>query len=330
MGYACLIRYVTAVVLLPLALYVIFTGRSRFWEERPLRCFALGFGIFALLILSFNLAYYGGPLTTGYHAPHTLITLPFFDLAYFFGQSPIDPGGYPATLAALWGNFRYLLILVPLSFFVMSRGKAAFLFALGVLFPILFSFYLYAPQGFGSRFLLPSFPALYLLIGQLASRGAALVTRRRSLGTLVLLVLAVLCSLRALPNTLQTINQRNQRESSRVALIQGFTSQTQEDSVFLTWRYHDQVILYGHRSAMHFDMIPSLEATSEERTDEEFERGLAQVVGTLLDAGVPVYWVRDESGHGAGRFEPEPVLRANFRVVPWRERQPTIYRIHLK
>lgn len=330
LGFACLIRYIMVVALLPLALYALLTCGRRLWAKKPIHCFMLGFGAFALLIVAFNHLYYGGLLTTGYHAPHTLIIYPFFDPSYFFGQSPIDPGGYAATLGALWLNFRYLLILVPFSLLVMSRRQGAFLLSLALFFPLLFSFYLYAPAGFGSRFLLPSFPALYLMVSQLASRVAELITRRRSLAGFLLLALAVFCSLPVVPNTLLTVNKRNQRETSRVALIQEFTSQTEENSVFLTRRYHDQVILYGHRSAMHFDMIPSLEAKAEHRGEQEFERGLVRVMNTLLEAGIPVYWIPDSPRKRPDQFELEPVLQTHFRIVPWRERGPVINRIELR
>ena len=330
LGYACLIRYVTAVVLLPLALYVIFTGRSRLWAKRPIHCFMLGFGALALLIMSFNLVYYGGPLTTGYHAPHTLVIYPFFDPSYFLGQSPIEPGGYAASLGTLWSNFRYLLMLAPLSLLVMSRRQAAFLLSLAILFPILFCFYLYAPEGFGSRFLLPSFPALYLMVAQLASRVLGLMTRRRSLAAFLLFALAVLHSLPVLPNTLQAVNNRNQREMSRVALVQEFTSQTEQNSVFLARRYHDQIILYGHRSAIHFDMIPSLEAKAKGRGEEDLERGLARVINTLLEAGIPVYWIPDPHANRPDQFDLEPVLQTHFQILPWRGRGPVIHRIQRK
>ena len=330
LGFACLIRYIMVVALLPLALYALLTCGRRLWAKRPIHCFMLGFGAFALLIMAFNHLYYGGLLTTGYHAPHTLIIYPFFDLSYFLGQSPIDPGGYAATLGALGSNFRYLLIFVPLSLLVISRRQATFLLSLAILFPILFSFYLYAPQGFGSRFLLPSFPALYLMVGQLASRVAALMTRRRSLAAFLLFALAVLHSLPVLPNTLQAVNNRNQREMSRVALIQEFTSQTEGNSVFLARRYHDQIILYGHRSAIHFDMIPSLEAKAKGRGEEDLERGLARVINTLLEAGIPVYWIPDPRPNRPDQFELEPVLQAHFQILPWRGRGPAMYRIQRK
>jgi 4-amino-4-deoxy-L-arabinose transferase-like glycosyltransferase len=330
LGFACLMRYVMAVALLPLALYAIFTNRRRLWAEGPIRRFMLGFGALALLILIFNQVYYGGALTTGYQAPHTLITFPFFDPSYFLGQSPIEPGGYAATLRSLWGNFRYLLILAPLSLLVVSRRQAAFLLSLATLFPILFSFYLYAPEDFGSRFLLPSFPALYLMVGQLASRVAGLATRRRSLASLLLFALVVLHSLSMLPDTLHTVSARNQREISRVALVQEFTSQTEQDSVFLARRYHDQIILYGHRSAMHFDMIPSWEAKVEGRAEAELELGLVQVINTLLEADVPVYWIPDTDPNRPDQLQLDPILQAHYRLLTWREQNPVIYSIQQK
>lgn len=330
LGFACLIRYVTVLTLIPLALYLVFTYGRSLWAKRSIYGFMLGFGAFALLILLFNRLYYGGFLTTGYSPPHTLNLFPPFHSSYLLGRSPVEPGGYIATCRALWDNFRYLLLLAPFALLAMPRGAGIFLTSLALVFPLLFSFYLHAPEGFATRFLLPSFPAFYLMVSQLVSRVGEVIVRRRFAIAPLLFASALLWSLPTLPSTLEGANKRNQREISRVALIKEFTSQTEKNAVFLTWRYHDQVILYGHRSAMHFDMIPPLQAKVEHRGEEEFKEGLVRATNTLLGVGVPVYWIPDPPRLRPDRFELEPVLRAHFQIIPWREQKPVIYRIEPK
>lgn len=330
LGFACLIRYVVVLTLIPLALYLILTYGRSLWAKRSVYGFTLGFGAFALLILLFNRLYYGGFLTTGYSPPHTLNISPPFHPSYFFGRSPVNPGGYVATCRALWNNFRYLLLLAPFALLVVPRRTGIFLTSLALLFPLLFSFYLHAPEGFATRLLLPSFPALYLMVSQLVSRVGEAIVRRRFAVAPLLLAAALLWSLPTLPSSLERANKRNQREISRVALIEEFTSQTEQNAVFLTWRYHDQVILYGHRSAMHFDMIPSFQAKAEQREEEEFEEGVVRVTNTLLGARIPVYWIPDPPRQRPDRCELEPALQAHFQIIPWREQKPVIYRIALK
>jgi len=168
------------------------------------------------------------------------------------------------------------------------------------------------------------------MVSQLVSRVGEAIVRRRFAVSPLLLAAALLWSFPTLPSTLERANKRNQREISRVALIEEFTSQTEKNAVFLTWRYHDQVILYGHRSAMHFDMIPPLQAKVKQRGEEEFAQGLVRVTNTLLGAGVPVYWAPDPPRLRPDRFKLEPVLRAHFQIIPWREQKPVIYRIEPK
>jgi hypothetical protein len=330
LGFACLTRYVMVLTLFPLGVYLALAYGRASLAKRAVYGFVLGFGAFAVLIMIFNRVYYGGFLTTGYSPPHYIIPYSLFHPSYFFGQSPIDPGGYAATLRALWDNFKFLLIFAPFSLLMMSRGAGGLLTSLAIVFPLLFSFYLYAPEAFGTRFLLPSFAALYLMVSQLASRvGEVIVSRRFPVSALVFAA-ALLWSLSSLPDTLEMVNRRNEREVSRVDLVQEFTAETEEKSVFLTWRYHDQVILYGHRSAMHFDMIPSLEAKAEHRGQEDLERGLVRVISTLLEAGIPVYWIPDPPRSGPDQFELEPILQTHFHIVSWQERRPVINRIQRK
>jgi 4-amino-4-deoxy-L-arabinose transferase-like glycosyltransferase len=327
LGFACLTRYVMVLTLVPLGVYLVLTYGRASLARTFTGGFALGFGAFAVLIMIFNRAYYGGFMTTGYSPPHFIIPYPLFHPSYFFGQSPLGPGGYAATLRGLTSNFKFLLALAPLSLLAMSRPAGGLITSLALVFPLLFSFYLYGPEDFGSRFLLPSFAALYLMVSQLASRAAELIGHRRAVLSAVIYTAALIWSVSGLPHTLEAVNRRNEREASRVALIQEFTSQTEQTSVFLARRYHDQIILYGHRSAIHFDMIPSLEAKIAGRAEAELERGLVRLVNTLLEAGVPVYWIPDPDPNRPDQLQPDPILKAHFRLRVWRERNPVIYSI---
>jgi len=330
LGFACLTRYVMVLTLVPLAIYLALGYGRASLPKRAAGGFALGFGAFAVAIMAFNRVYYGGFLTTGYSPPHFVIPYPLFHPSYFWGQSPIGPGGCDSTVRALVSNFKFLLLFAPFSLLVMSRPAGGLAASLALVFPLLFSFYLYPPQDFGTRFLLPSFVALYLMVSQLASRVSEVMLHRRLLVSALILSAALLWSLSGLPETLETVNRRNEREASRVALVQEFTSQTEETSVFLARRYHDQIILYGQRSAIHFDMIPSLEAKAAGRAETELERRLVQVINTLLEAGVPVYWIPDSDPNRPDQLQLDPILPAHFRLLTWRERSPLIYSIQQK
>jgi hypothetical protein len=64
----------------------------------------------------------------------------------------------------------------------------------------------------------------------------------------------------------------------------------------------------------------------------EIQRWLDQQEAVILkfDQGISVFYMRPGASPEFLAKELEPVLRAHFQVIPWREREPVIYRIELK
>jgi hypothetical protein len=172
-GWAAITNYVTAVVVVMLAIYLAATHRNfRAWMG-----YAVGvLGPF-LLICAYNVACFGTPFTTNYAAQNPLFQTAGSWLGVFVAP---DPG---VLVEALFSPFRGLLVsspvlvLAPVGLVMMIRDRrtrgVAWLCAAIVAFYFLFTMSFNAWQGgngVGPRYLVPAVPFLCLTLPPVIAR----------------------------------------------------------------------------------------------------------------------------------------------------------------
>jgi hypothetical protein len=296
--------------------------------------FALGFGMLALVILTYNRLYYGGLLTTGYSTKHGWVPWPALNVAHFLGQSPLDAeAGYRAILHTLARNFHVGLLFAIVTMASMPRAKAFLIGSLAAVFCVFYSFYFRSATETNARFLLPAFSMICLAIAFAVVRLLGLMLKQKESAILLILPAIILAwHSPSIRTSLVKLNRRNRRIENRVALVRKFTQATEPNAVFLSREYHDLIILYGERSALQYSMIPTPDPSSRTYRLSDYEPKLVEVVGRLLEKETPVYIVVEPEARSfrQGPINPYPILSAHFEMVPFQTRkEPTIYEVVL-
>jgi hypothetical protein len=241
--------------LIPLALVPLFA-----WQQRrePLIQYAVGIvpGLLAVVII--NVLLYGGPLTTGYGS--------LFEL-YAFGSLPLNVRNYGVWILQ---TQTPLILLALLPLFVRgalrenhagASPRACLASLVGLTF---LSYLFYAPfdHWFYLRFLLPAYPALFVLLAAairwVASRlpvearvpAAALVCA-------VMIPFGVNAGRREGIFRVAAYEQRHIRAASEIA------SRTPADAIVLSVQHSGSVRYYANRITLRYDSLQdgALDAT---------------------------------------------------------------------
>jgi hypothetical protein len=233
--------------LVPVALMPVFAWRRR---REPLMGYAMGLvpGVLAVIVL--NTLFFGGPLTTGYGS--------VFEL-YGFGLLPVNVRNYGLWMVQTQ-TVLILLALVPL----FARGAlreahtgVSARSCLGALVGLTFLSYLfYAPfdHWFYLRFLLPAYPALFVLLA------AALrwVTSKMpvearvpaaALACAVVIPFGINVARHAGVFAVAAFEGRYVRAANEVAL------RTPTDAVILSVQHSGSVRYYANRITLRYDSL---------------------------------------------------------------------------
>ncbi len=320
LGYAFLIRLSAALIIFPLGLYLWFTTRRQGTPRRALVAAGATFGCWVLVSLIYNQLIFGSFLSTGYD--HIWLPFPRLSLTHFWGQSPLGEGGYRVVWSSLVENFSVAGLALALAALIfVPRPKAVLLAGTVVTFASFYSFYYVPPIGLDARFLLPGFPMICLSIAFLLVRLLRLLLRSQEIVLAALLPLIIgVWHLPFIQRSLVELERRDRYVANRVALAIKFAQRTEPNAVFMSREYHDLIILYGQRSALHYPMVATPDPTVANFQFADYERRPVQITHALLTNDVPVYIIPERPGRFfvQGAIEPYPILSAHFDLSPIR------------
>jgi hypothetical protein len=321
-GVTFFIRYTNVVVLLAFLLAQLLYDDWRFWRPGSRHAFFVTAGLIFLTIPLFNYVYYGGPTLTGYSPEHGWYPWSAFSITYFWGASPV--GGYSGREigVALWQNFSWLLLLLPLGLWRLRRPSLIIIAGVVGFTFIVYAVYAFAPVGINSRFLLPIFPFI------LAAVSAGLLylgEKLPSVGWRWIVGLGFLAlTIWPLPGQFVELQRRNDNNQNAVNHIQALVADTDPTAVFLSYTLNDHIYFYGNRSVLNYRYIPPVDAVEQRYKIEFVEPCLVTAVGDLLDQGITVYYLNDSSPSFWNslsilqtyfEMEPDPPESSRYRIT---------------
>ena len=294
LGYAVLIRYTSVIFVLPIVFHGLMVPAV--WGIK-VRCNLSFLGAFALAtigVLLFNRAYYGGFLATAYSPQAGWYPWPAFSLAYALGPSPVGGRSLVGASTTLLQDLPIALLFGVLGLLVMKRSSAALLGGTILVVLGLYSCYAFTPTDISARFLLPAVAMICLA----AAAGLEFVRSRlgewKRPGILLpIAVIGVGCLL--FRPAVAAVERRSIDTTAQIRYVQSMTEATPQDAVFMSYVFNDLVSYYGHRSVLNYRRIPPVDADRRRYKMEVLEPCLVAVVGRLLDAGRPVYYVEDKA-----------------------------------
>ena len=322
LGYAVLIRYSAAIFVLPLALYGLMVSPEALAAKRWFLAFLTAFGISMVGILFFNRSYYGGFLASAYNPQAGWYPWPAFSLAYALGPSPV--GGW-SLIAACKTLLRDLPLVLPLSIFglVTMKRTAAVLLGGTVLAVLgLYACYAFAPTGINARFLLPAVPMLCLAAAAGVERTRSYLGGWKRAGIL-LPATVILLSIVLFRPTVAAVERRASDTQAQIQYIQRMTDAAPQNAVFMSYVYNDLISYYGRRSVLNYRRIPPMDIDAKRYKMEVLEPCLVAVIGRLLDAGRPVYYVEDKV---PPFWDSLAILQRHFVLQPTRQ-DPKVYQV---
>jgi len=304
-GWGLFGRYSAAVFLVPVALYLV-SGKpiSSLLKSPTVWGFGLSVVIVFLGIAAYNHVSYGGVLMTPYSVEHGWYDWPKFSLQYALGQSPVGSGSLIAEVETLWETFGYLLLVAAVGIGVMPR-RARWVILTGLsCFLVFYGLYAFPARGINARFVLPMLPFVAFLV----AAGLWRVRQGRARLTWVwrglVLTLLVVQFVLSLPGTLEKLADRNLSTKAYVEQIAAVAGTTEPDAVILAYYANDAIAYHGERLTMFYRRIqPPAGMTGSAAA--YFEHQLAYAVDSLLDRGVPVYYV----------LEMEPSFRDSLAIL---------------
>jgi 4-amino-4-deoxy-L-arabinose transferase-like glycosyltransferase len=320
-GWSIFIRYASVIVLLPLVVYVWLTRRNRAIGNRSIQVFSTCIASAILGVLIFNRVYYGGYLTTPYSPQHGWYSWPAFSLRYVFGESPVGGQSLLATMRTVWKNFAWLLLLTGWGVVRMRTLQRILVLGSVLLFAGFYVGYAFPPQGINARFLLPAFPFISLATGYGLWNAAPKQWRWwwRGFGTMVMGLLLLM----PLSDHLRDLAGRNTSTASYVSDVVRLVEGSESNAVFLAYNANDAIAYYGQRTTLFYRRIPSPDPETSGYQVETFEDRLVAAVDTLLENGVPVYYVQDSDPPSWGILA---ILKHHFSPHPLGT-APPVYRI---
>jgi len=324
-GYSLWIRYVNAIVIPPLAFYVVWSEKRRLLRDPSHYLFVGAAGLFTLGSLVYNRIYYGGFLLTGYSPEHFPVPGSLFSIRDLFGPSSFFGRSALGVMRTLWENFSLSLLLVPLALARTRFAKAILVGGTALLISLLYSLRASPPAGINARYLLLALAMLSLLVGS----GLALLIGRASKRPKLyhpLLIAVTLLLLLPLPFRLRPLVERNKAILAKVRLVQDYTQSTEPNAVFLSYLENDLIIYYGHRTALTYRRIPTPDNILRGYRLEELEPRLVESVDYLLKHDVPVYYIKDLP---TPLWDSLAILERHYTLSRYRD-QPEVYRIKSK
>ena len=322
LGYAVLIRYSSAIFVLPLALHSLTVPAAPGARKRWGLPFLAVFGLAMLGILLFNRAYYGGFLATAYSPRAGWYPWPAFSLTYALGSSPVGGRSLVGAGQTLLQDLPVVLPPSVLGLLIMKRSSATLLGGTILVVVGLYACYAFSPTGINARFLLPAVPMICL------TGAAGLENVRSRLGRwkrpgLLLPTAAIVMSILLFRPTVAAVEQRANDTLAQIQYVQRMTEATPSDAVFMSYIYNDLVSYYGHRSVLNYRRIPPADAEARRYRMEILEPCLVAVVGKLLDVGRPVYYVEDKA---PPFWDSLAILERHF-LLRLTQRDPKVYQV---
>ena len=322
LGYAVFVRYSAAIFVLPLAFYGLMVATVSAAGKRRLLAFLATFGFVMLGVLLFNRLYYGGFFATAYSPQAGWYPWPAFSLAYALGPSPV--GGW--SLAAAGKTLlRDLPLVLPLSIcglLVMKRSSAVLLGGTILVVLGLYACYAFAPTGINARFLLPAVPMICLAAAAGLERVRSHMGAWKQAGMLLPVAVIVLSILLFRP-TVAAVERRTSDTRLQVQQVLAMTAATPQNAVFMSYVYNDLIAYYGQRSVLNYRRIPPADASAGRYKMEVLEPCLVAVIGKLLDAGRPVYYVEDKA---PPFWNSLAILQRHF-VLHLTQQNPKVYQV---
>ena len=233
--------------LIPLALVPVFA-----WPQRrePLIRYAMGIVPGLLAVMVINALLYGGPMTTGYQS--------LFEL-YSFGSLPTNVRNYAVWIVQTQTPL-ILLAIVPL--FVRSAlrenhagvSPRACLAALAGLTFLSYLFYATFDHWFYLRFLLPAYPALFVLLAAAIRWIASKLPVEARVPAAAVICAAMIpfgvnVARSAGVFSVAAYEGRHVRAASEVA------SRTPEDAIVLSVQHSGSVRYYANRITLRYDWL---------------------------------------------------------------------------
>jgi hypothetical protein len=294
LGYAVFIRYASVVFVLPIVLYGLMVSPGPDIKVRRNLPFLGAFVLTMIGLLLFNRAYYGGFLATAYSPRAGWYPWPAFSLAYALGPSPVGGRSLIGVGMTILRDQPVALLFGVLGLLAMKRSSAALIGGTTLMVLGLYSCYAFTPTGINARFLLPAVAMICL------AAAAGLEWVRSHLGGWkrrgVLLPITVIgVGFVLFRPTIAAVERRALDTSAQIRYVQRMTEATPQDAVFMSYVYNDLVSYYGHRSVLNYRRIPPVDADHGRYEMEALEPCLVAVVGRLLHAGRPVYYVEDKT-----------------------------------
>jgi hypothetical protein len=294
-GFSFFIRYTNVFLVVPtLILHSFYVERMQYFRPRPHWIFFLITALSICGVLVYNWAYFGGPFKSIYSTPELgAYPWPYFSIHYALGPSPVNGYSLREVARTLWGNFPIIVLLAPVGWRAMTRPNA--LVSGGVVLSAiaLYSVYAFAPEGLNARFLLPATPFLCVAM---ASGGVTL--GRHLPGQRLSWALAAAALFLLLVSLLPDIRQlyaRHEQNNSAVAYVQQITSQTPDNSVWISTATNDLIAFYGTRSVLNYRRMFVTDPDSGQFDYKGAQACLVQAVDRLLDADIPVYVIFDST-----------------------------------
>lgn len=317
LGYACLIRYLSALLFLPLGAYLLLTLRGQPWPRRALAALGTTLAAFLVAILLYNTVYFGGPLESGYDPRFGWVPWAPFSWQNFVGNSPVASGGLLVVLEALWANVHLWLVVALAGLLLMPRAEAVLVGGSLALTILVYAAYLWPSTD--ARFVMFALPMIYL-----AAAYATIWLLRRFLAPgdwryapIIAGILLIWYAPQA-EQTRQALLARNRSAQNVVAKVESIAAAAEPNAVFLSHRYHDLLILYGRRSALYYALLAPPDPASGSYQVEGFEERLVEAVDQLLAQDKSVYVIREPQGLRLrqGPIDPFPILAAHFSLIP--------------
>ena len=319
--FSLFIRYSNITFLLTIGLAELVTNPQKLLKPSKKWTFYAVLSIGLLGILAFNHFYYGGVRLTSYSPENGWYNFPPFSVSYALGASPIDGFSLIEAGKSLWENFSFLLLFVPLGLWALPRQ-----FRLLVLLSIvaslgLYAVYAFAPTKINSRFLVPVFPFLAILVAQgMGVLLEKLKDYRVQLGVVFVIFLGL--SWQLYPEISELRTQKYALETA-VSHVQSTLEATEENAVIMTYAWVDNIAYYGNRSVLNYRRIPQYDPVQDKYRFDLFEPCLVYAVDTLLLSGTPVYFHEDQS---PTLYNAKDILEKRYLLTPAIE-QPKFLRV---
>jgi len=294
LGYAVFMRYSAAIFVLPLAFYGPMVSTVSAAGKRRLLSFLAAFGFVMLGVLLFNRLYYGGFLATAYSPQAGWYPWPAFSLAYALGPSPVGGRSLAAAAKTLLRDLPLALPLSVLGLLIMKRASAVLVGGTILVVLGLYACYAFAPMGINARFLLPAVPMICLAAAAGLEYAGSYLSAWKRAGILLPAAVIALSILLFRP-AVAAVERRTSDTRAQIQQVLAMTEATPQDAVFMSYVYNDLISYYGYRSVLNYRRIPPVDADAGRYKMEVLEPCLVAVVGKLLDAGRPVYYVEDKA-----------------------------------